>query len=135
MRIRMCLAILVAGTGSGFMATTASAYTANFGCQTGGRAAAATANYTAPSATQWTVSSIDYSYSNSGGGHTNTNFQLWNGANVLAWTYGTPDDRRNQAYNVKVNRTIARGSSARVWQKTWFDTFGPDPSCSQSARL
>jgi hypothetical protein len=111
------------------------AYTVNFGCSTDGRTIAATAVYSAAGATQWHVDRIDYEYSNSGGGESNTSFSVYNGAGAAVWAWDTPDDRRNQAYTKSVDENIARGSNARARQQTWFDVFGNDPSCTESGHF
>lgn len=124
------LGVVAAAAGIGMTASAANAYSVNFGCSSGSRTIAATAYYSAPNASQWYVSSIDYSYSNSGGGKTNSTFTIYNGANAAAWTWSTPDDRTNRSYSKSVQVYIARGRYARAYQKTWFDVFGPDPSCN-----
>lgn len=112
--------------------TVAWGYSVNFGCSNGDRVIAATSYYAANGATQWYVDRIEYSYTNSGGGKTNTNFTVYNGSGAVAWTYATPDDRTNTSYTKQVDRAISRGPSARSYQKTWFDTAGTDPSCSRN---
>lgn len=109
---------------------TAFAANVNFGCEKNDRVIAATAYYAANGPSQWHVTRIVYSYGNSGGGESNTRFRLYNGSNAVAWTWSTPDDRTNRRYRKRVNRTIRRGNYARVFQRTWFDTFGNDPKCS-----
>ena len=110
----------------------------HFGCSTSeNRTIAATAYFRSDGSGFWKVTKIDYSYSNSGGGHANTSFTIYNGADAAAWTWGTPDDRGNQDYTkpVKPKRgglTIARGTAARAFQRTWFDVFGHDPSCTKN---
>jgi hypothetical protein len=132
---RVTLSVTVAALMLFGSVASAQAASVNFGCTTDGRTIAATAFYSANGSTQWFVDKIVYSYSNSGGGKTNTNFTVYNGAGAAAWTYATPDDRTNRSYTRQVDRVISRGSYARAYQKTWFDTFGTDPSCSRSAKF
>ena len=107
----------------------ATAATVNFGCDSGDRKIAAVAYYSAPNAAQWFVDKIEYSYTNSGGGKTDSTFTVYNGRNAVAWTWKTPDDRGNQSYSKNVDTVIARGQDARAYQQTHFDQLGPDPSC------
>ncbi|MGH2841410.1 MAG: hypothetical protein ACRDKY_11375 [Solirubrobacteraceae bacterium] len=76
------------------------------------------------------VKKIHYEYTNSGGGKSNTHFRMYNGSGAVAFTWKTPDNRENKRYKKNVRRTIRRGDLARIYQKTWFDTFGKDPECS-----
>lgn len=116
----------------------------NFGCSKGDRTMGATTYYSAFGANQWLVTKVNYSYSNSGGGKANSSFRVNAGDNSVAWTYDTPDNRTNKSYSKAVKKgkgknkkpvTILRGEKARIWQKTWFDTFGRDPRCSKSSRF
>jgi hypothetical protein len=107
----------------------------NFGCSASGRAIAAKAYYSAPNGSQWRVDHIDYSYSNSGGGKSDSTFTVNNGSNAVAWTWSTPDNRDDGDYTKNVDTTISRGQDARAHQTTHFDRFGPDPSCSDEGRF
>lgn len=124
-----CLA--VAGSASAGAADT----TVNFGCPSDDRTIAARAYYAAQGPGQWRVKRIGYSYSNSGGGKSNTSFSVYNGAGAVAWTWDTPDNRTNRSYRKKVGEVISRGNNARAWQKTWFDVAGKDPSCSRAGNF
>lgn len=131
-RVKVALSAALVALSSMGLATSAEAATVNFGCSTGGRTIGATAYYSANGSTQWFVDRIAYSYSNSGGGKSNTDFAVYNGSNAVAWTWSTPDDRTNRSYSKNVDRVISRGRSARASQRTWFDVFGNDPSCSRA---
>jgi hypothetical protein len=129
------LVVLTTIAASGLAAGAANAATVNFGCNSGSRTIAATAFYSAPNASQWFVDMIDYSYTNSGGGKTDSTFTVFNGRNAAAWTWRTPDDRGNQSYTKQVNETISRGQDARAHQSTHFDQLGPDPSCTNDGNF
>lgn len=134
---RAIRAIGVIAVASGLLAVPApapsAAYSVNFGCVNGDRDMGATAYYGRRGRKLWYVSRIAYKYVNSGGGKANSRFRLYNGRGALAWPWATPDDRKNKAYKKSVKREIRRGRFARIWQRTWFDTFGKDPTCSRSA--
>jgi hypothetical protein len=125
-----CLVALTTVAASGLTAGAVSADNSVFGCSKDGRSIAAVAHYSAPNASQWFVDRIDYSYSNSGGGKSNSTFTVYNGRNAVAWTWDTPDNRDDGSYEKNVDTTIARGGDARAYQQTHFDQFGPDPSCT-----
>lgn len=132
MRVRKTfLLVLVAVAASGASAGSASAwYSEPFGCSTGGRTIAAQALFNGPTATTWYVNHINYQYSHSGGGHTNSVFTLYNGSHTVVWTWPTPDDRHDGAYSQPVKKTLSRGPGARAYQRTYFDVAGPDPMCA-----
>lgn len=133
------IVVLAASLPATFAASTSTVFgsgnSVNFGCDKNDRVIAANAFYAARGPRQWNVTKIVYKYQNSGGGEANTRFRLYNGANAVSWVFSTPDNRtdRKQGYRKGVNTPIARGNYARMYQKTWFDVFGNDPSCSRSS--
>jgi hypothetical protein len=125
-----CLVALTTVAASGLTAGAVSAdNSVNFGCTKDGRTIAARAYYSS-SGSLWKVSRIEYTYSNSGGGKTDSKFTVFNGTNAVAWTWKTPDNRDDGSYEKSVDTPISRGPHARAYQQTHFDQFGPDPSCT-----
>jgi hypothetical protein len=137
LRVRTtCLSVLVAVVASGSMASAASAwYSDPFSCSYGPRSIAAQALFSGPTATTWYVNHINYQYSNSGNGQTNTFFRLYNGSNTMVWNWPTPDDRHDGVYSQPVKVYLSRGPNARPWQTTYFDVVGPDPACTGQGRF
>ena len=134
-RAKLALSVALCAAVSMAFSASAQAYSVHFGCASGDRAIAATAYYSASGSYHWYVDYIGYSYTNSGGGKTDTYFYVYNGTNALAWQWHTPDDRTNRSYTKSVATTISRGNYARAKQTTYFDVFGSDPSCTKSGNF
>lgn len=117
-------------------AGSADASTKPFGCTHEGRSISATVYYAEANAGTFSVDHIEYNYANSGGGKSNTNFRVDNGAGTPVFTWASPDNRDDGVnYSKQVDRVVSKGNGAAAEQTTFFDTAGHDPQCSGSGHL
>jgi hypothetical protein len=117
-------------------AGSAGAATKPFGCTHEGRSISATVFYAEANAGTFSVDRIQYNYANSGGGKSNTNFRVNNGAGTPVFTWASPDNRDDGTqYSKQVDTLVSKGNGAAAQQTTFFDTAGNDPQCSGSGHL